>query len=114
MSVKHVKDYYLKVANDYKELNSTLKMLEEMMTNDSASSALKNIENLKQQVDALKENYLRISYIVYLLNLPNRKEKQKKYKRQEGKKIKDIPAKDTMDGVLKENKEILESLTNLK
>ena len=111
MSVKHVKDYYLKVTNDYHLMKETLDELEKCMTEESAADAVKNIDVIKQQVNALKENYMRIAYIVYLLDMPNKKEKQKKYMRQNQTKIKTMPEKDTLDGVRKENEEILNLLS---
>ena len=114
MSVKHVKDYYLKVTNDYHEMTKTLEELEKCMTESQAIRATKNIEMIRQQVSQLKENYLRLSYIMFLLNLPNKKEKQKKYAKQERKRIEAIPKEHRMMGVLKENKDILGFLNNIK
>ena len=114
MSVKHVKDYYLKVTNDYHEMNKILEELENCLTENQAAQATKNIEMIRQQVAQLKENYLRLSYIMFLLNLPNKKEKQKKYTKQERKRIEEIPKEHRMMGVLKENKEILTFLSNIK
>ena len=114
MSVKHVKDYYLKVTNDYHEMTKTLEELEKCMTESQAIQATKNIEMIRQQVSQLKENYLRLSYIMFLLNLPNKKEKQRKYVKQERKRIETIPKEHRMMGVLKENKDILGFLNNIK
>lgn len=113
MSVKHVKDYYLKIAEDYKEMRTTLDLLESVVTDSTASAALSNIENIRQQVNALKENYMRISYIVYLLNMPNKEEKKRKYIRQERKALDKIPEKDRLNGVLEEDKKVLDTLIGL-
>ena len=111
MSVKHVKDYYLKVTDDFHRMKETLDELERCITEETATAAIKNIDIIRQQVNALKENYMRISYIVYLLNMPNKKEKQKRYIKEKQSRIKQIPDKDTFDGVLHENKEILDMLS---
>ena len=114
MSVKHVKDYYIKVANDYHQMKLTLDELEKCVSEDTASALVKNIDVIRQQVNTLKENYMRIAYIVFLLNQPNKKEKQKRYRQQQQKMLKNIPEKDTYEGVLKENQSILRMLKNLE
>ena len=47
----------------------------------------------RQMVSKLKENYMRISYIIYLLNMPNKKEKKKSYTKQYENKINKIIGK---------------------
>lgn len=113
MSVKHVKDYYLKITNDYHMMNETLKEMEKAITDDNLEIAKQNIPMIKQQVAQLKENYLRISYIMFLLNLPNKKEKRARYVKREHKKIDDIPKEHQLIGVLREDKQILDNLMSL-
>lgn len=113
MSVKHVKDYYLKITNDYHMMNETLKEMEKAITDDNLEIAKQNIPMIKQQVAQLKENYLRISYIMFLLNMPNKKEKRAKYVKREHKKIDDIPKEHQLIGVLREDKQILDNLMSL-
>ena len=95
-------------------MNKTLEELEKCLTEDQASQAIKNIDIIRQQVAQLKENYLRLSYVIFLLNMPNKKEKQRKYVKQERKRVEAIPKEDRMMGVLKENKDILNLLKNIK
>lgn len=114
MSVKHVKEYYLKVTNDYHEMNKILEELEKCLTEERAVEATKNIDMIRQQVSQLKENYLRLSYVMFLLNMPNKKEKQRKYAKQERKRVEAVPKEDRMMGVLKENKDILKFLSGIK
>lgn len=59
-------------------------------------------ETLKS-VDKLKENYMRWSYMMYLLNLPNKKDKKKVYEKRMEKFINKIPKKDRIKQVLEEN-----------
>ena len=113
MAVKHVKEYYLKVANDYHMMNQTLEELEKCITNDNAKIATQNIDVIRQQVAQLKENYLRIAYIMFLLDMPNRPEKQQRYAKREIKKLNAIPDEHKMLGVLRENKRILNNLQSL-
>lgn len=113
MSVKHVNEYYLKVANDYHMMVKTLEEMEKSISDNTAKFALNNIDIIKQQVSQLKENYLRISYIMFLLNEPNRPKKQSRYKQREIKKLNAIPKEHTLEGVLQENKTILCNLETL-
>lgn len=113
MSIKHVKEYYLKVANDYITMNRTLEEMEKCISDSNSTVAVQNINIIKQQVAQLKENYLRISYIMFLLNEPNRPQKQSRYKQREVKKLNAIPKEHTLEGVLKENKKILNNLQTL-
>lgn len=110
MSVKHVKDYYLKITQDYHNMTQVLQELEKSVADDKISELNNNIPMIKQQVAQLKENYLRISYIMFLLNMPNRKEKRAKYVKREHKKIDDIPKEHQLIGVLREDKSIIDNL----
>lgn len=113
MSVKHVQEYYLKVAKDYQDMLETLTELEKNITDSSTKTALNNINVIKQQVMQLKENYLRISYIMFLLNMPNNPKKKNRYEKREIKRLNAIPNNHTLDGVMEENKKILTNLQNL-
>lgn len=110
MSVKHVNDYYFKVLSQYQELNATLEAMEKYISDSNLEIAQQNIESIKQQVAQLKENYLRISYIIFLLNMPNKKEKQFRYVKREKKKLENIPEQDRLLGVLREDNKILNNL----
>lgn len=112
MSVKHVQKYYDKIAQDYVTMKHTLDMMDDMLKNNP-DIHLPNVEIVRQQVSALKENYMRISYIMHLLNMPNKKEKQKKYNKQQEPKLKAIPKKDTFEGVIEENEKALDVINSL-
>ena len=111
MSVKHVKQYYDTVVSDYMEMKKTLESMKDLL-NANQSINLPNIEQVRDMVNKLKENYMRISYIIYLLNMPNKKEKKKSYVKQHKNKIDKIPPKHTLDGVNKENQENLANIKN--
>lgn len=75
MSVKHVKEYYDSIYQDYHEMVQTLKDMEEECNNGLV--APEKVEQLKKMLEPIKMNCHRISYIMFLLNKPNKKEKQK-------------------------------------
>ena len=70
MAKKHVEDYYLKMVSDYTEMKNTLNELQKHISEDNASKAVNQIGQLKEQVRLLEANYKRLSYIMYLLNMP--------------------------------------------
>lgn len=113
MSVKHVKEYYDKVASDYVMMKKTLEELEKTAQISPNENLNQNIINIKQAVDKLKENYMRISYIVFLLNMPNKKEKRKNYENYEKKKLNKIPEEHRLDAILQEDKESIDTIKSL-
>ena len=76
MSIKEVRDYHLRMTSDYLSLKETLDKLESEITPETSTAALANIEQIKKQVARVQENYNRINYIMYLLDMPKRKSKQ--------------------------------------
>ena len=105
MSVKDVRDYYDKISEDYHELVLTLKELEEEYNNNLVSPEA--LENLKKQIEPIKTNFRTISYIIYLLNQPTRKNKQSRYKNQNKRLLRDSR---TLEEVRKENKDVLSGI----
>lgn len=74
-----VKTYYYKVLSQYLEVKDDLKDFEQALkdgyiTEDKLQSEIEDVERIKENVD-------RIAYILYLFNLPRRKEKRVKYKK---------------------------------
>ena len=57
-------------------------------------------------------NYQRISYIMYLLNLPNKKEKAVKYKRQNSKLLNTLSKDNSLEKTIEENSEVINKLKN--
>lgn len=111
MSVKHIKEYYDQVCNDYHELIQASKDLEEECNNGIVSP--ERIDEFKKTLEPIKNNYMTLSYIMFLLNQPNRKEKQDKYRNQNKKLLSNIDEKRTKEGVLRENKEAINKLKML-
>lgn len=114
MAVKHVKDYFIQVANDYKRMTDTLFELEKTISEESSKEALQNINNIKHMVEKMKENYMRISYIMFLLNQPNKDSKKDSYITREHKWLDYIGKENTLDGVLLEDSKIISNIEDLK
>lgn len=109
MAIKDVRAYYERTVSDYVEMKRVLEEMEKI-SDDKASAALNQIEIIREQVKLLEANYKRLSYVMYLLDMPKKKEKKEKYEKLEKKRLEAIPEKDRMDGVLKENSEIINDL----
>jgi len=77
MSRRDVEEYYNLITNDYKEMVNTLKEMEELAAQDIVNPD--KVDEVRRMVEPLKNNYQRISYIMFLLNQPNRKKKVERY-----------------------------------
>ena len=101
MAVKHIKEYYNEVCNQYSEMLSEIRDFEK-----EASQGLiepERLDQIKESIKPLMNNYQTLSYIMFLLNKPSRKEKEKRYERQNKKLLSKIEKQFTKDGILKEN-----------
>ncbi len=108
MAKKHVDKYFEDIANQYHELLESIRELEE-----ESSKGLINpdhLENMKTLLEPLKQNYLRISYIMFLLNQPNKKEKEKRYVKANNKLLEKIGKENTLDGIKAENNNVLNNI----
>ena len=108
MSKKHVEEYYVKMASDYAEMKDVLKELQKSERVD-----VSQINNIKEKVSILESNYKRLSYVMFLLNMPNKKKKESRYIKIESKKLKDISEVHTKESIEKENKASIEYLKNI-
>lgn len=110
MSVKHIKEYYNKICDDYHEILESLHELEEEAQNNLVPPEA--VENLEKLVKPMKDNYERWSYMVFLLNMPNKKEKKKKYRRQFKKITDEFEDNNDIDAIHRENMRCKEDLKN--
>ena len=80
MSMKHLKDYYQQVEELYFDLASSLSEMEEDFKKGECTE--EELQNLLIPVNNIKENYQRLSYVLFLLYQPNKDNKKKKYEKQ--------------------------------
>ena len=113
MSKKHVEEYYAKMFSDYCEMKSVLEDLQSSLTEETASNYESQIIDIKNKVKLLEANYKRLSYIMFLLNMPNKKSKESRYRKSEHKKLESIPFRDRQESVEMENSDILKELKNI-
>lgn len=114
MSKKHVEEYYAKMVADYTEMKTVLEELQKNATEDTANNYINQINMIKEQVQLLEANYKRLSYIMFLLNAPNKKSKEDRYFKREQKKLNDIPVEHRKESVEKENNDIINNIKNIK
>ena len=105
MSIKHVNRYYKQICEQYQEMIDNIKDLE----TEAAEGLVEpeRVDRLKDQVAPIKANYERWAYMMYLLHQPNRKDKIKRYERQNKKLLSNIDKRNSLDGVIEENNEAL-------
>ena len=77
MAIRDVKEYYFKMLGQYMEMKADMADFEQALrdgfiTEDQLQAALEDVNRVQQ-------NYERLTYIMYLLSLPNRKSKQPRY-----------------------------------
>ena len=102
MSVKAVRKYYDQICEQYHEMIELIHDLEKEAEQDLVEP--ERIERLKEQVAPIKQNYERSTYMMFLLNQPERKSKHEKYKRQNSRLLQNMDKQNDLDSVLEENK----------
>ena len=112
MAVKDVKAYYEEVSTQYMEMTSELKDFTELAQNNMFPP--ERLEQIEKTIQPLKRNYEMLSYVIFLLNKPNRKQKAKKYEKCQSKVIKNLEKCNTQEGVLQENKVVIDELRDKK
>lgn len=80
MSLKHVKDYYKGIEKLYFELVNDLREMEQEFKEGNVTE--EELNKLLIPVNNIKDNYLRLSYILHLFYQPNREKKIPKYNNQ--------------------------------
>ena len=108
MAAKDVKEYYFKLIAQKAELEADLADFEEALKNGFITE--EQMQAAKDELIPYQINLDRITYIIYLLELPNRKTKKAKFAKQ-NKKILDELGKRNADeqSVISENKSALDA-----
>lgn len=111
MARRDVINYYVSVQQQYLEMLADAKEYDEAVRGGFISQ--EQFEEVQTMIQKLKDNYDRISYIMVLLNEPNKKSKKGKYKNQNSlvydylSNSNDLYIKSENDDVLKKLKEII-------
>ena len=121
MAARDVKEYYFKLIAQKAELEADLADFEEALKNGFITE--EQMQAAKDELIPYQINLDRLTYIVYLLELPNRKAKKAKFANQNKKILEELGKrnadeqsvisenKSALDGFRKEVKELLNKKT---
>lgn len=96
--------YYLQVQNQYFELIANLKDVEEAVKNGILEQS--QADDMINEINIVKNNYERMSYEMFLLNKPNRKQKQFNEERQ-NKEWYNYLKNSSKEAIINENNDVL-------
>lgn len=109
MAKKHFDEYFNKIYNQYLQLQQVLEdMTKEVEQNIIAPE---RIEELKKTIQPVKTSYEILLYVKYLLNMPQKKSKIKKYKKQEYSKMKAESGYNYGPNVIKNNESTINNIS---
>ena len=80
MAVKDVREYYYNLLMQKIEMKQDLADFEQAFKDGQVTED--KLINVKETVDAIEQNFNRVSYIMYLLEQPNRGSKKEKWTKQ--------------------------------
>ena len=80
MAVKDVKNYYYTMMSQYLEEKRNLADFEDALKSGHITE--EQMQEAMETVADLEKNYFRLAYIMYLLDIPNRPEKRKRFLKQ--------------------------------
>ena len=108
MAVKDVKEYYFKLIAQKAELEADLADFEEALKNGFITE--EQIQAAKDELVPYQINLDRLTYIMYLLELPNRKAKKAKFAKQNKKILNELKKRNADEqSVISENKSALDA-----
>jgi hypothetical protein len=109
---RHVEAAYLQICKQYSDMLAELADFQKEMANNMLPPEA--FENFEKTLQPIKNNKAKWDYFMYLLNMPNRKAKQKNYHKAHAAQIRQFDNKASFDRTLKENEEVLKELRKAK
>lgn len=107
MARRDFDNYYNQICNQYFELQQVLKDLSKEVSEGMIEP--KRIEQLKQTIVPVENNYRTLGYIKYLLDKPKRKRKELRYRNMSKKLLKQSEGR-TQKDLVRENNDIIKGL----
>ena len=111
MSKKTVDEYFKRVLADYHNLIMEIKDFEKECVNGLIEP--ERLDEIKENIQPLMNNYERCLYIMYLYNQPQNKKKHEAYERANKKLLSRIKEENKTEKTLEENKEVLSKVHDL-
>ena len=108
MARRHVVDYYLEQENLYLDMLSNLQDFKDLLKEQKIS--IEDYEQACKEIEKVKENYERLAYIMFLLNKPNKKDKEESKKAKEWYKALNTVSR---EAILDESKDALAHIKKL-
>ncbi len=107
MAVRDVREYYNKMYDQLIEMKNDLEDFEQALKDGHITEA--QVQAAKDEIIPLQLNIDRITYIMYLLELPNRKAKQPKCNKQNKKILAELHNRNAdLESVIEENRSALD------
>jgi len=107
MAVKDVREYYYKMQAQKLEMEADLADFEEALKNGFITED--QVQVARDELFPFQVNYDRLTYIMYLLELPNRDSKKAKHNKQNKKLLEELKNRNAdEESVLNENKSALD------
>lgn len=107
MAVKDVRAYYATMLNQYMEMKNDLADFEEAFKNGHITED--QLDAVKEDTALVEQNYQRLVYIMYLLELPNNNKKKTRV-RAHNKRLEEHLDKTSVEYITSENKSALDHL----
>ena len=82
MAYRDVKNYYNQVFLSFLAAKADLETFTEAFNEKSVYVTEEKLAAIKEEVARIEENYLRVSYLLYLFEMPNKNNKKAKYHKQ--------------------------------
>lgn len=112
MSLKHVKNYYLQVQEQYVQMLEDAKDFDEALKKGLVDQV--QFDQAQVLMNRVKENYERLSYIIYLFYQPNRDKKVAKFNNQTKQLHNHFTESNaSKDAILSENADLLKEFKKL-
>lgn len=106
MAIKDVRNYYYTMLSQYLEEKQNLVDFEEALKDGLITE--EQMQEAMNTVNELETNYHRLTYIMYLFDMPNRKEKKVRYVSQNREVLKELEALGAdINSIKKENTDAL-------
>lgn len=109
MALRHVKEYYYKMNQQYIDLQNDLADFNQAFKDGLIT--IDKLDEVKNEMAQLHSNRDRLAYILFLFELPNREKKVKNKLKQDKKLVKYFKEKQAdLKAVTEENESILTSI----
>ena len=108
LAIRDVREYYDQVCEQYVQMQHELADFQKEVEEGIVEP--ERLDTIKQVIEPIKNNYMTLSWIMYLLNKPQRKSKDKAYRRQTKKLTSTLDKSFNKSAILRKNEEVLDKL----